>query len=189
MRIELDILINIKNLSVMNRRESLKKLMAASGTLIALPSWAGEWHVSDLGNYHTSFSFQEQSTLAAVADTIIPAGNSIGALSVGVDKFLQKLIDKCYEKEIQENVKTQLAALDATAQSANGKPFANCDQQQREALLLKFSASENRAEKDFFTLLKQETIRGFNTSREVMVPYLKYKPVPGHYYGCVDVKA
>lgn len=163
--------------------------MAASGTLIALPSWAGDWHVRDLIAYHPSFSFQEQSALASVADTIIPAGNSIGALSVGVDKYLQKLIDKCYEKEVQENIKTQLAALDTVAQNANGKSFSNCDQQQREILLLKFSASENKSEKDFFTLMKQETIRGFSTSREVMVNHLKYKPVPGHYYGCVDVKA
>jgi hypothetical protein len=173
----------------MNRRETLKKIMAASGTLIALPSWAGEWHVRDLIAHIPSFSFQEQSALASVADTIIPAGNSIGALSVGVDKYLQKLIDKCYEKEVQENIKTQLVALDTVAQNANGKSFSNCDQQQREILLLKFSTSENKPEKDFFTLLKQETIRGFSTSREVMVNHLKYKPVPGHYYGCVDVKA
>ena len=37
--------------------------------------------------------------------------------------------------------------------------------------------------------MKSETIRGFNTSREVMLQYLNYKIVPGHYYGCVDVNA
>jgi hypothetical protein len=75
------------------------------------------------------------------------------------------------------------------AQAAYGKSFVVCDLLQRQDLLLKLSTSENKDEKDFFNLLKSETIRGFNTSKEVMVGYLKFKLVPGHYYGCVDVKA
>lgn len=173
----------------MNRRDTLKKLMVASGSLIALPAWAGGWSARDLTTFPSSFSMEGKETLASVVDTIIPAGNSIGALSVGVDKFLQKLIDSCYEKDVQDNVKTQLMGLDTAAQNAHGKPFASCDQIQRQELLLHLSVSGNKAEEDFFELIKSETIRGFNTSREVMVNYLNYKQVPGHYYGCVDVNA
>lgn len=161
--------------------------MLTSGSLIALPSWAKDWEIGALIHHRSSFSFPEQNTLAAVADTIIPAGNSLGALSVGVDKFLQKLLDDCYGKEVQDNVKLQLQGLDTTAQAAHAKSFSECDQQQRQQLLQQLS-SGNQAEKDFFSLMKSETIRGFNTSREVMVDYLKYKPAPGYYYGCVDVK-
>lgn len=163
--------------------------MAASGSLIALPSWARGWDVMDLLPQRSSFSFVEQDILSSVTDTIIPAGNSIGALTVGVDKFLQKLFDNCYEKNVQDNVKGQLIGLDGAANSAFGKPFPDCDQTQRQELLLKLSVSENKNEKDFFDLVKSETIRGFNTSKEVMLDYLKYKVVPGHYYGCVDVNA
>ena len=163
--------------------------MVASGGLVVLPSWTREWTASDLTAHPSSFLFAEQDTLAAVVDTIIPAGNAIGALSVGVDKFLQKLIDKCYEKDVQENIKLQLGHLDTMAQAAHGKPFAQGDQVQRQELLLKLASSENKAEKDFFNLMKAETIRGFNTSKEVMKGYLNFKLVPGHYYGCMDVKA
>ena len=163
--------------------------MAASGTLIALPSWANGWRSLDLVHHTSTFTFQAQETLAAVADTIIPAGDAIGALSVGVDKFLQKLLDNCYEKDVQDHVKAQLGALDATAQTLHGKSYKDCDQRQREAMLLKFSASGIEAEQEFFKLIKSETIRGFNTSRDVMVKYLHFKQVPGHYYGCVDVNA
>lgn len=173
----------------MNRRDTLKKLIVATGSLVVLPAWAKDWSVDAMTAHHSSFSMAEQDTLGAVADTIIPKGNAIGALSVGVDKFLQKLIDNCYDKDVQNNVKLQLAGLDTTAQGSYGKPFAACDQAEREALLMKLSKSENKAESDFFNLLKSETIRGFNTSREVMVNYFGYKPVPGHYHGCVDVKA
>lgn len=173
----------------MNRRDILKQLLVASGGLIALPSWASEWTARDLSTHHSSFSFAEQETLAAVADTIIPAGDSIGALSVEVDKFLQKLFDKCYEKEVQDNIKQQLEGLEASARSACNSPFAACSQSQRVEMLTKLSSSEKKSEKEFFNLIKSETIRGFNTSKEVMSKYLKYKVAPGYYYGCVDVKA
>jgi hypothetical protein len=54
---------------------------------------------------------------------------------------------------------------------------------------MKIAASENKDDKDFFDLMKSETIRGFSTSKEVMTKYLKYKVAPGHYHGCVDVKS
>lgn len=170
----------------MKRRETIKKLIAASAGMMALPAWAEGWRAADLMHDSTTFSFQSQETLAAVADTIIPAGDSAGALSVEVDKFLQKLIEDCYEKEVQENVKRQLAALESSAQNLYNKSFKSCDQLQREALLMKFSQSSVEAEAEFFKLIKAETIRGFTTSREVMVNYFKYKQVPGHYYGCAD---
>src|SRR5687768_2892313 len=158
----------------MNRRTTIKNLLAASGGLVALPSWAQSWSVAEVTKIPSSFSVTSQEILASVADAIIPPGNSIGALSVGVDKFLQKLIANCYEKDVQENVNTQLAALDASARGTYGNPFSSCDQAQRQTLLTKLAASEDKNEKDFFTLIKSETIRGFNTSREVMLQYLNY---------------
>jgi hypothetical protein len=173
----------------MNRRDSLKALMLTSGALIALPGWAHDWTRDSMGATLSVFSSNQQDILVSVVDTIIPAGNSIGALSVGVDKFLQKLFADCYDGETQKNVKDQLEKIEQMAITSHGKSFSSCDQKQREQLLLKFSESDVKAEKDFFSLVKSETIRGFTTSREVMMNYLSYKPVPGHYYGCVDVKA
>jgi hypothetical protein len=176
-----------------NRRKLLKQLAIATGGLITLPQWMISCGISDTNVHASSFSSGEQQLLASITDTIIPAGNpiaigSIGALSVGVDKFLQKLIDDCYEKEVKDNVKLQLSKLEKSTKAEYGKSFADCTQNRRQELLLKLSSSANKAEKDFFTLIKTETIRGFNTSQKVMQEYLGYKVAPGHYYGCVDVK-
>ncbi len=171
----------------MNRRTSLKNLLVATGGLIALPSWAENWSVPGLAHLPSSLSPTNQEILASVTDTIIPVGNSIGALSVGVDKFLEKLIANCYEKDVQDNVAKQLEALDLSAKNTHGVSFKECTQTQREALLTGLSVSETKEEKDFFDLMKSQTIRGFNTSREVMLQYLNYKIVPGHFFGCVDV--
>ena len=178
----------------MNRRNAVKNLAIASGSLISLPFWMGACGISDSETHQSSFSKAEQNMLAKITDTIIPAGTpiaavSIGALAVGVDKFLQKLIDDCYEKPVQDNVKKQMQALDASAKANFGKSFAGCTQQQRQDALLKFSGSKIKEEKDFFDLVKNETIRGFNTSQKVMQDYFNYKVAPGHYYGCVNVKS
>ncbi len=172
-----------------DRRKAIKNIAIVSGGLITLPEWMVSCGVSDTTIHQTSFSVAEQKILASITDTIIPAGNSIGALSVGVDKFLQKLIDDCYEKNAQDNVKSQLESLDGSAKSIHKKSFVDCTQAQREELLLKISTSEKKEEKDFFDLIKSETIRGFNTSQKVMQEYLGYKVAPGHYYGSVNVKA
>lgn len=174
---------------LVNRRKAVKNMILASGSIITLPFWMTACSPGDSTTHLSSFSNDEQKIMASITDTIIPAGNSIGALSMEVDKFLQKLIDNCYEKEVQNNVKAQLKTLDALARTTHNKSFINCSQAQREELLLKFSVAENKAEKDFFTLMKTETIRGFNTSKKVMEDFYNYKIVPGHYYGCVDLKS
>ena len=171
----------------MNRRNALKNLSIVSGSLISLPAWMVSCGISDKDTHHSGFNNTEQKILAAITDTIIPAGTSVGALSVGVDKFLQKLIDDCYEKPVQDNVKKQLAALDRSAGTNHNKSFSECTQQQRKNMLLNFSNSPDKEEKEFFTLMKTETMRGFNTSQKVMEEYLGYKIAPGHYNGCVPV--
>ncbi len=71
----------------MNRRSAVRNLLIGSGGLIVLPFWMEGCNNHDKNIHSSSFSSDEQNTLAAITDTIIPAGNTIGALSVGVDNF------------------------------------------------------------------------------------------------------
>ncbi len=171
----------------MNRRDSLKYLAATYGALTVLPAWADGWTNPPFNA--SAFSPVEQELIAHVADTIIPAGSSIGARAVGVEKFLIKLLDECYETEVQQNVSKQLALVAEKAKASHGRSFDTCSQKEREAILLSFAGSSSKEEQDFFQLMKSETIRGFNTSKEVMTQYLKYKVAPDHYFGCIDAKA
>jgi Gluconate 2-dehydrogenase subunit 3 len=185
----------------MDRRHAITHLTLAAGGLITLPFWMTACHLSDTTTHFSSFSAAEQGTLAGMVDAIIPAGGvwapgtcgtaagPPGALAVGVDKFLQKLIDDCYESHAKESVRKQLAALDEAAKSAYGHSFAAGTPEQRQVILRQWAASGDKDQKDFLTQMKSETIRGFNTSQKVMEDYLHYKVAPGHYYGCIDIKA
>ena len=171
----------------MNRRTAFKTLALATGALITLPPWMLSCGMTDKKTHLSSFSPEQQHTLAIVADTIIPAGNAIGALSVGVDKYLQKLFDDCYEKEICDNIKSKLDKLQSHTEKPYGSRFSNASQNIREQALLDFLISEDT--KEIAALIKTETIRGFSTSREVMVDYHGYKVAPGHFYGSVKVNS
>ncbi len=173
----------------MNRRNTLKNLLLSSGALVGLPAWANGWTLEVVSGRESSFLNGHVEMLSSIVDTILPAGDEgVGGISVGVDKFLIKLLDRCYETEVQENVKNQIANLESKAQSAYNSSFIACDEVHRVELLNAYAHSENELEKSFFDLLKSESIRGFRTSREVMTKFYKYRVAPGHYHGCVDVE-
>ena len=142
----------------MDRRKVLKQIAIATGGLITLPQWMISCGISDSNVHTTSFSSIEQQLLASVSDTIIPAGTrqlwSIGALSVGVDKYLQKLIDDCYEKDVQDNVKLQLNGLEKSAKTKFRKSFADCSQLQRQELLLALVIFKCQSRKGFLYTYK-----------------------------------
>ena len=115
----------------MQRRHAIKKMALLSGSLLTLPWWMGCADGDGPATHPSSFSKREQELLASLTDTIIPAGNAIGALEMEVDLFLQKLFDDCYEKPVQDNIKQQLKALDVAAKAAKGKAFDKCSQQEK----------------------------------------------------------
>lgn len=172
----------------MNRRTAFKNLAFATGSLILLPSWMVDLGLSDSTTYNTRFTIAEQGIIASITDAIIPKGNGVGALDMGVDKYLQKLIEECYEPDVQQNVKTQLKALDVKASVTFKTVFTELAAKQQQQLLATFETSADKAQKEFFQLMKSQTIRGFTTSQKVMTEYLGYKVAPGYYHGSVPVK-
>src|SRR6185312_4368398 len=159
----------------MKRRKAIKDLLVASGGTVVLPWWMQGCRTGEKGG---------AGLLTAVVDTIVPAGGrgEPGAVALGVDRFVERMIADCYEQPVQENVRRQLAGLE-------GKGFGSASKREREAFLFKLAVSGDKDEKEFFTLIKSETIKGYTTSQKVMEEYFHYKVAPGHYSGCVAVKA
>src|SRR5690606_14109807 len=107
----------------------------------------------------------------------------------GVPLYLLEYFDQCLEKDLRDNIKTQLNALEQRAKTHHKRSFMDCSQSERENLLLHFANSEQQAEKDFFNLLKDQTIHGFKTTKEVQTGPYHYRIAPGHFHGCVDINA
>lgn len=171
----------------MKRREFIAAVALGTGGLIALPAWAIWWNSKKVAVESTVFSSLEEEMIRTIADTIIPELDGIGALSVGVDKFLIRLFDQCYPSDVQDNIKLQIEHLIRLSREELGEEIHECDQQTLELLLLSFQNSDDENRRIFFNLMKSETIRGFSTSQVVMEQYLDYNMIPGFYDGCVDV--
>ncbi len=108
--------------------------------------------------------------LASVADTIIPAGNSMGALSVGTDKYLIKIIDDCYEPEVKANAKMRFGKLNELSKWQYSKPFREGSQQERESILLSLSNSKVKEKASFINIKADDT----NRLRGTQNPTLTY---------------
>ena len=174
----------------MNRRKSLK-ILGASGLGVAglaIADW--KWELVDQLTHKGFFTWKEEKLISTIADTIIPEGlpaktpsaeaKPIGALSTGTDKFLLRLFEYCYEEDTHQLLRNQLEALDKTN-------FLKKEQGEREEILMAMANSEIEQEKEFFNLMKSQTIYGFTTVKEVMVDYRGYKVAAGGFSGCVDV--
>ena len=173
----------------MKRRDAVRSLLMASGGLLALPSWAMGWKADEMSKMNTTFTEFEIEIIKSLVDVIIPSNGEIGGLTVGVDKYLVGLISRCYEEEFRGQIKANLYQLDTAAQESYKTSFSNCVTSEQEKLFTTMKTNEDKNDKDFFEFMKSQTIRGFETSEEVMVKYHGYVMMPGFYDGNVDVEA
>lgn len=163
------------------RRASIRSLALVAGAL-----WS--WPV--LGNESPTDYFQptDKKLLDAVLQTLIPEGNGHpGALEVGVDEFLLRLLRDCYDDETQRIVLQELKGLELYAQDLYKLGFAECTLDQRTSLLLRLSAPSSEESALFFSWIRREVIRGYTTSAWVMQEQYGYQVAPGFYHGCVPL--
>ncbi|WP_461043331.1 gluconate 2-dehydrogenase subunit 3 family protein [Spirosoma harenae] len=158
------------------------------GGLISLPAWANGWTAESVRSTQQILSIGQTEVLAEMVETIIPATDTPGAKSLNVHQFVQKMVADCYDKAAQDKFQAGLASLDSWAQKAYNKPFSEGDVSQRTALLTQLGQSTDAAQKDFYSLVKGLTIRGYMTSEYVMTKLTHYQFIPGHYSGCVPVQ-
>ncbi len=169
----------------MERRNALLTIAGAVGGLISLPAWANNWTAETVHSTRQFLSLSQIDLLAEMTETIIPATDTPGAKALNVHQFIQKMVADCYDKKAQDTFKKGLDSLDSQAQKAFGKPFAEGDVKQRTSLLTQMG--QDADQKEFYSLVKGLTIRGYMTSEYVMTKLTHYEFIPGRYHGCVPV--
>src|SRR5580692_9675972 len=104
------------------RRTALQRIFVVAGGAIFLPACK---HESD----------NNQQTLEALADILLPASQTLGAKAVGAHLFALRMIHDCYPKDQQQQYMRGLEAFDQQARQQYGKPFAGCDLKDQQALV------------------------------------------------------
>ncbi|GAB3998203.1 hypothetical protein GCM10028807_45250 [Spirosoma daeguense] len=163
-------------------------MVGTVGGLISLPAWANCWTTETVRLGRQILSSAQAEVLTEMVETIIPATDTPGAKALNIHQFVQKMIADCYEPKAQDTFRSGLDSLDSWAQKSFGKSFREGDVAQRTGLLAQLSKSDDAAQKDFYSVVKALTVRGYMTSEYVMTNLTNYQFIPGHYNGCVPVK-
>jgi Gluconate 2-dehydrogenase subunit 3 len=189
----------------MERREALKKTLLALGYTISVPSLIG---IFESCNSNTSqtwqpqfFSSEQATVIGELAETILPKTKTPGAKDLNIDQFIDRMINQVLLKEDQQLFLKGMDAFEAEAKEVNGKSFVDSSPEQRSRLLTKleqeaggmppsiwgFSLNKDAVPLTFYRKMKELTLLGYFTSKEIGKKVLVYDPVPGSYKGDIPL--
>lgn len=171
-----------------SRRESLK-IIGAIGTTCAFPFSADELYGQHVHRTETAppepqgpytprfFSAAEFETLSQMAETIIPATGTPGAIAAGVPRYIDEVASA--NPEHRKRLREGIEWLDRESKSRFHHAFAKLDEAQRIELLTPLSAAVDTgktlsAPQRFFQLVKNLTADGYYTSRDGLAHELGY---------------
>ncbi len=183
----------------MKRREALKKTLLAMGYAISVPSLIS---IFDSCNNNPSltwqpefFSTDQAKLIGELAETILPKTKTPGAKDLKLDQFIDKMIKQVLSQDDQQLFLKGMEAFEAEAKELNGKSFIDSSPEQRSKLLTEleqetekvpgtiwgFSLEKNPGPLPFYRRVKDLTLLGYFTSKEIGKNVLVYDPVPGRY--------
>ncbi len=171
----------------MNRREAIKGLSLGLAQISGLGLSVNAYALFQERDGDPIIPAQYRALISQIADTLLPEVDGKGALAQKVDVFLVNLFEQCYEEDKQALLINQLSHLDERAKKDFQKSFGMCSQEQRETLLIAFEQSDDDSEKEFFEIIKKETIKGFETSQVILEQHYGYQVAPGFFKGSVDI--
>lgn len=166
----------------LNRRDALRTL-AAGAAGVAATSWVDSLSALAQSHAHTPeaavvMSAQawkprvltpaQNTTVIALTELIIPETDTPGAKAVGVNRFVDRVLQAASRAEREKFVRG-LAWLDEQSKAASGKTFVSSTPAEQTALLTRIADEKNTAEGDkagveFFRAIKSMTISGYYTT-------------------------
>ncbi len=182
----------------MIRRQAIQRLLILSGTVAAAGSFLTGWEYRRLHKSPDWTFFAGQDTLLAeLAETILPATETPGAKTTGVPAFIVYTVKSGLDVKSQNNFIDGLRNLTEFCRSRFGKPFEQCSPAERAQVLTHFEdaarplhalvgkVKTRLAGKPFFTSLRDLTIIGYCTSEAGATQGLAYDYVPGGFESCL----
>jgi hypothetical protein len=178
----------------MDRREALKKSAFVAGFALSTSATMGilkGCSPSGRPKWPPRFLTKDQvSLVTAIADTILPATDTPGAIDVNVPEFIDLMLKDNFSPEEQQAFKEGASTFVKSVDTDFSTHFEKCDEEEKNKILTKeeqrslehFQATYQRT---FYMMVKELTILGYYTSEDVMTNMLDYHPVPGRYDGCI----
>ena len=168
----------------MNRRDLLKKgVYGLAGVTLSSTLISTLQSCSSIEKYSPLyFSKTEFSLLSNIVDFLIPKTETPGALDMKVPQFIDIIISETYNNESKNNLSNKLKLLIEDFKSNN------IDLSDYNSMKSKFvNDFNNKTHQEIYNQIRDLTVWGFKTSKEIALNVLNYNSIPGYQLGCVDI--
>ena len=168
----------------MNRRDLLKKgVYGLAGVSLSSTLISTLQSCTSIEKYSPHyFSKTEFSLLSNIVDFLIPKTETPGALELKVPQFIDIIISETYNNESKNNFSNKLKLLIEDFKSNN------IDLSDYNSMKSKFvNDFNNKTHQEIYNQIRDLTVWGFKTSKEIALNVLNYNPIPGYQLGCVDI--
>ena len=168
----------------MNRRDLLKKgVYGLAGVSLSSTLISTLQSCTSIEKYSPHyFSKTEFSLLSNIVDFLIPKTETPGALEMKVPQFIDIIISETYNNESKNNFSNKLKSLIEDFKSNN------IDLTDYNSMKSKFvNDFNNKTHQEIYNQIRDLTVWGFKTSKEIALNVLNYNPIPGYQLGCVDI--
>ena len=168
----------------MNRRDLLKKgVYGLAGVSLSSTLMSTLQSCTSIEKYSPHyFSKTEFSLLSNIVDFLIPKTETPGALEMKVPQFIDIIISETYNNESKNNFSNKLKVLIEDFKSNN------IDLSDYKSMKSKFvNDFNNKTHQEIYNQIRDLTVWGFKTSKEIALNVLNYNPIPGYQLGCVDI--
>jgi gluconate 2-dehydrogenase gamma chain len=178
----------------MDRREAIKRAGMLTGFSLSASATLGFLNgCSPTGkpSWPTRFLTDEEvSLVSAIAEMILPATETLGALDVHVPEFIDLMLNDNFTSEEQQTFRKGAAEFQKIADDNYSNLFEKCAEEEKAKIIKdeeqrSLTEFQNNFHRSFYLMVKELTILGYYTSEYVMTNVLDHHPVPGRYDGCI----
>jgi len=176
----------------MKRREVIRDIIMVAGSFVLVPSCLQQPPVNaSIALKRITITLEQENLLRHIASVIIPETDTPGAGQLGCHLYTLRMLDDCYEKEVQQKFIKGLNDLEKYTEKKFAHSFAECTLQQQQQVL---GEAENQRTgnpdiSEFYEIMKQRTMQGYLTSEYVLTNINKYEFIPlERYNGYAPVK-
>jgi hypothetical protein len=175
----------------MKRRTVFKHLAMASAAAWLLPSCVSDPKKVSIALNRLNISGDEETLIADIADTLIPATHTPGARAVGAHLFTLVMVDDCLPADEREKYLKGMRRFDEEVKSLTGKRFSSASEEERLAMLTTLEGRMDEMSEDtmvFYRKTREYIIQGYVSSQHFLTDIKPYQLVPGpNYNGCAPV--
>jgi len=133
------------------------------------------------------FSPDQFALLEQVADTLIPATDSPGAIDAGVPAFMSQLLAEWGSTETRIAMSAVLERIEKQAWNRYGATFVQLSGEQRLELMRSFDADSLARQDPTYGQFKYLVLLGYYQSEAGATRELRYELVPGAWRACLPL--